>query len=41
MIAAVSFRKIWEQTRSIYAIRFEYFCNARLNLKRDNAIVRV
>jgi hypothetical protein len=35
------FRTIWEQTRRTYGIRFEYFCNTRLNLKRDEPIVRV
>lgn len=35
------FRKIWEKTRRTHGIRFEYFCNTRLNLKRDEPIVRV
>jgi hypothetical protein len=35
------FRKIWDMTRRTYGIRFEYFCNTRLNLKRDEPIVRV
>jgi hypothetical protein len=35
------FRIIWGRTRRTFGIRFEYFCNARLGLKRDRPIVRV
>ena len=35
------FRKIWLDTRRTFGIRFEYFCCARLGLKRDDPIVRV
>lgn len=34
-------REIWQETRRTYGIRFEYFCEARLGLTRDNPIVRV
>jgi hypothetical protein len=35
------FRAFWAQTRRTFGIRFEYFCEARLGLQRDNPIVRV
>lgn len=35
------FRAIWQKTRRTVGIRFEYFCEARLGLSRDNPIVRV
>ncbi len=35
------FREIWNQTHRAFGIRFEYFCAARLGLKRDRPIVRV
>jgi hypothetical protein len=35
------FRMIWDKTSRTFGIRFEYFCNARLGLKRDHPIVRV
>jgi hypothetical protein len=35
------FRAIWKRTRRTFGIRFEYFCEARLGLSRDNPIVRV
>jgi hypothetical protein len=35
------FREIWKKTRRTFGIRFEYFCEARLGLERDNPIVRV
>jgi hypothetical protein len=34
-------RIIWKETRRTFGIRFEYFCNARLGLPRDQPIVRV
>lgn len=34
-------REIWQETRRTFGIRFEYFCEARLGLTRDNPIVRV
>ena len=34
-------RKVWEKTRTTYGIRFEYFCSARLGLKRDEMAARV
>ena len=35
------FRAIWVETRRTFGIRFEYFCEARLGLPRDEPIVRV
>ena len=35
------FRMIWNKTHRTFGIRFEYFCHARLGLKRDQPIVRV
>jgi hypothetical protein len=35
------FQKAWTQTHRTFGIRFEYFCEARLGLTRDNPIVRV
>ena len=35
------FRAIWVETRHTFGIRFEYFCEARLGLPRDEPIVRV
>jgi len=35
------FRAIWNRTRRTFGIRFEYFCEARLGLRRDRPIVRV
>jgi hypothetical protein len=34
-------RQIWARCRSTFGIRFEYFCEARLGLPRDNRVVRV
>jgi hypothetical protein len=34
-------RDIWVKGRSTFGIRFEYFCEARLGLPRDNPMVRV
>jgi hypothetical protein len=34
-------REIWQETRRTFGIRFEYFCEERLGLTRDNPIVRV
>jgi hypothetical protein len=34
-------RMIWEDTRRVFGIRFEYFCEARLGLQRDQPVVRV
>ena len=34
-------RQIWALWRSTFGIRFEYFCEARLGLPRDNPVVRV
>jgi hypothetical protein len=34
-------REIWQETRRTFGIRFEYFCQARLGLTRDDPIVRV
>ncbi len=35
------FRKIWNDTRRTFGIRFEHFCSTRLGLQRDNPIVRL
>ena len=35
------FREYWNQTHRTIGIRFEYFCAARLGLRRDIPIVRV
>jgi len=35
------FRAIWLQVRSTFGIRFEYFCEARLGLPREERTVRV
>jgi hypothetical protein len=35
------FRQVWESARPTYGIRFEYFCNRYLGLKRDRPVVRV
>jgi hypothetical protein len=35
------FRMIWNKTHRTFGIRFEYFCQARLGLKRDQPIARV
>ena len=34
-------RKVWEKARITYGIRFEYFCAARLGLKRDEMAARI
>ena len=38
---SLRFRKCWNQTHRTLGIRFEYFCAARLGLKRDVPIVRM
>ena len=35
------FREIWKQSRRMFGIRFEYFCDSRLGLPRDEPIARV
>ena len=34
-------REIWNRWRSTFGIRFEYFCETRLGLPRDEHSVRV
>jgi hypothetical protein len=35
------FRTSWNLNRTVYGIRFEYFCSQRLGLQRDRPILRV
>jgi hypothetical protein len=34
------FRRIWQESHSVFGIRFEYFCESRLGLPVDRPIVR-
>ena len=40
-VRSPKFREAWERSNRTFGIRFEYFCHARLGMKRENPVARV